>query len=71
MERVADPRPSNWGGVNLGLGDGAGIDKSSRCSIRKTRVQICFQISSESRGPGSSISSGGWDKESVVGVKIM
>ena len=70
VDRVADLRPSNWG-VKLGLGASDGIDKSSRCSIRKTRVQRCFQISSESRGPGSSISSGGSDEEFVVGVKIM
>ena len=70
VERVADLRPSNWG-VKLGFGASDGIDKSSRCSIRKTRVQRCLQISSESRGPGSSISSGGWDEESVDGVKII
>lgn len=70
MDRVADLRPSNWG-VKLGLGASDGIDISSRCSIRKTRVQRCFQTSSESRGPGSSISLGGWDEEFAVGVKII
>lgn len=69
VDRAADLRPSNWG-VKLGLGASDCIDKSSR-SIRKTRVQRCLQISSDSRGPGSSISSGGWDEESVDGVKII
>lgn len=70
MDRVPDPRPSNWG-VKLGLGAGVGINKSSRCSIRNTRVQRCFQISSDSRGPGSSISSGVWDEASVAGVETI
>lgn len=46
-----------WGVCGVGLRDG--MSPSSRCSVRKTRVQRCFQISSDKRGPGSSIASNG------------
>lgn len=59
VDRAAGARRSISGACGVcGVGLREGISPSSRCSVRTTRVHKCFQISSDSRGPGSSIEPG-------------